>query len=177
MNISLNRPLFSVDLNISPIESSNKTYIQINAAYCIILDHHKFDKPSLLFFFFSLYFWCCIGILINDSSCVMYHYFIISFFAFFFLYLFLCRIISTTTPTPDSSATPYSTTLPKTRHLGWVPQSKLAFRHHSTIGLPRASGTSAITILQCADSLAAGGYIRLRQTRVFLRLKPKLYSY
>ena len=49
------------------------------------------------------------------------------------------------------------------RRCTWVPQSKLA----SSIDWPWASCPLAIKILQCAPSLAAGGYVRLCQMRVF----------
>ena len=42
----------------------------------------------------------------------------------------------------------------------WEPQSKLAFGQTPHVGWPSGLRPSAITILQCAASLAAGGYNR-----------------
>ena len=72
-----------------------------------------------------------------------------------FLYFFCTLSYSTIYPTPR---TPSSLT--------WVSQSRLAFFHHRRVGWPSSHRPSGITILQCAASLAAGGYVLLRQTRV-----------
>ena len=42
----------------------------------------------------------------------------------------------------------------------WVPQSRLAFGQTPHVGWPSGLRPLAITILQCAASLAAGGYDR-----------------
>ena len=42
----------------------------------------------------------------------------------------------------------------------WVPQSRLAFGQTPGVGWPLGLRPLAITILQCAASLAAGGYDR-----------------
>ena len=44
--------------------------------------------------------------------------------------------------------------------LTWIPQSRLAFGHHHKVGWPAGHWPLAITILQCAALLAAGGQDR-----------------
>ena len=58
----------------------------------------------------------------------------------------------------------------------WVPQSRLAFSQTPHIGWPSGLGPLAITILQCAASLAAGGYVRpFGPNKSLFLSKPTLY--
>ena len=69
---------------------------------------------------------------------------------------YLCLIVR---PYADSSELSYSASI--LTLVTWVPQSKLAFGHHRSVGWPSGLRPSAITILQCAALLAAGYYVRL----------------
>ena len=60
------------------------------------------------------------------------------------------KVPSTSTRVLEGPQTPSSLT--------WEPQSRLAFGHHRRVCWPSGLWPLDITILQCAASLAAGGY-------------------